>query len=283
MRREWQTVAVLTCGLLARPTVGGGGGGSWVEFQDHTSFRLNPHIPNGDTYGKGDTEEKDYAWGDVDMDGDIDLVVVRKLVGDNSIGKSNRLFLNEDGVLMDRTDQYATNTDEGGQGFNDLTADRDVALVDVNGDGWLDMVTAVAGAYSGGPKTITHPRVYINLKDDGGGNWLGFRYEEARIPQLVLTPNFSAVAYGDLTGDVRPDLYFTDYTNDLEDRLLINNGDGSFTDATSVRFSGNTAFLTSTFAPHAVIADLNGDGRNDIVKSDAQGPYAVKVTYNNGG
>ena len=258
----------------------GAGTTPWVEFVDETPSRLvaDPSL------GAQDTEEKDYAWGDVDNDGDIDLVVVRKVIGSNSGGKRNVLFLNEGGVLVDRTVEYATDADDGGQGFLDLTPDRDVALVDVNVDGWLDIVTAASGAYSGGPKTITHPRVYINKQDDAGGNWLGFRYEEARIPQLVQTPNFAGIGFGDVDGLIvnngPPDLYFTDYRNGLEDRLLINDGCGSFTDETPTRFAGNTTFLTTIFAPHAVIADLNGDGYNDIIKNSALGPYHMKVVYN---
>ncbi len=193
-------VASVAMGLLFAAAPALAGGGLWVDFVDETATRMNPSIPVNDLLGKDDPEEKDYAWGDVDMDGDIDLVVARKLIGSNSTGKVNRLFMNEGGVLIDRTTNFATDATDGGQGFNDITADRDVALIDLNGDGWLDIVTASAGAYSGGPKTITHPRIFINLGNDGGGSWLGFRYEEARIPTLAETPNFCAIAFGDVDG-----------------------------------------------------------------------------------
>ena len=283
MKRACRTVVALTFWCLIG-TQAAFAGTDWVEFQDETAARLNPSIPINDVFGKDDVEEKDYAWGDVDQDGDIDLIVVRKVIGSNSGAKRNRLFMNENGVLVDRTDDYATAATDGGSGFNDLTPDRDVALVDVNLDGWLDIVTASAGAYSGGPKTITHPRIYINLKNDGGGNWLGFRYEEARIPTLVSTPNFCGIGFGDIDGPIAdngpPDLYFTDYSNGLEDRLLINTGTGSFVDETTTRFAGNSAFLGSTFSVHAVMADLNGDGFNDIIKNSALGPYNLKLASN---
>ena len=193
-------VASVPIGLLFAAAPALAGGGLWVEFVNETATRMNPAIPVNDLFGKDDQEEKDYAWGDVDLDGDIDLVVVRKFIGSNSTGKVNRLFMNEGGVLIDRTTDFATDATDGGQGFNDITADRDVVLIDLNGDGWLDIVTASAGAYSGGPKTITHPRVFINLGNDGGGNWQGFRYEEFRIPTLTETPNFCAIAFGDVDG-----------------------------------------------------------------------------------
>ncbi len=283
MKRACRTAAVLAFWCLIGSTAAFAGS-DWVEFQDETAARLNPAIPVNDTFGKHDVEEKDYAWGDVDQDGDIDLIVVRKVPGSNSGAKRNRLFMNENGVLVDRTSLYATAATDGGSGFDDLTPDRDVALVDVDLDGWLDIVTASAGAYSGGPKTITHPRIYINLKNDGGGNWLGFRYEEARFPELEEDPNFCGIGFGDLDSPIAdngaPDLFFTDYSNGLEDRLLINDGTGTFVDETTTRFSGNTTFLTSQFSVHAVFADLNGNGYNDIVKNSALGPYELKLVTN---
>ena len=51
--------------------------GDWVEFADETATRM-PTPLNDPALSSGDLDEKDYAWGDVDQDGDIDLVVVRK-------------------------------------------------------------------------------------------------------------------------------------------------------------------------------------------------------------
>ncbi len=154
------------------------GTSDWVQFTNETATRLvaDPSL------GAADPQEKDYAWGDVDNDGDIDLVVVRKVIGSNSFGKRNVLLLNEvrgpvlplERTLVDRTVEFATDADDGGQGFLDETPDRDVALVDVDQDGWLDIVTAAAGAFTAGlPKTISHPRIYIN-NGEIGGIWQGF-------------------------------------------------------------------------------------------------------------
>ncbi|MEE9129342.1 MAG: VCBS repeat-containing protein [Phycisphaerales bacterium] len=278
MRSVHDTVWVLTSVVIAAPAFAG----DWVQFGNETSDRIVADA----SIGVNDTEEKDYAWGDVDGDGDIDLVVVRKQPFTTPGRRRNVLFLNEgtaeghavDGVLVDRTEQYATAADDGGQGFLDLTNDRDVTVVDVNGDSWLDIITAPAcNGCPGQPKTITHPRVYINLGNDGVGNWLGFLYEERRIPQLPQSPNFCAVAAGDVTGDGAVDLYFVDYESGLEDRLLINNGTGFFTDESAARMT--PAMLSSDFGTHAVIADMNGDGWKDIVKSEDE-PVEV---FNNAG
>ncbi len=136
-------VASVPMGLLFAAAPALAGGGFWVGFVDETATRMNPSIPVNDLLGKDDPEEKDYAWGDVDMDGDIDLVVVRKFPGSNSTGKVNRLFMNEGGVLIDRTSLYATAATDGGNGFDDLTADRDVALIDVDGDGNINILDLI--------------------------------------------------------------------------------------------------------------------------------------------
>ena len=74
----------------------------------------------------------------------------------------------------------------------DPTADRDVALVDFNGDGWLDIVTATT--YGAGlPKTISHPRVY-GTRARAAGVWQGFRYEEALTPRCRSPPTSAASA-----------------------------------------------------------------------------------------
>lgn len=246
-------------------------GSDWIEFANETSTRLvaDPSV------GANDVAEKDYFWGDVDLDGFIDLVCVRKQPFTNGGKRRNVLFMNEGGVLVDRTAEYVTDASDGGQGFLDLTADRDVELVDVDGDGWLDIVTGTTLS-QGFPKTISHPRVYIN-KGSIAGVWQGFFYDEPLFPTLPLAPNFCGLGVGDVTGNGAPDLYFTDYNSTLEDRLLINDGSGGFTDESSARMS-NT-MLNSGFGTSAAIMDMNGNGVNDIVK----GVAGAVGTFNNSG
>mgnify|MGYP002071831272 CR=1 FL=1 len=244
----------------------------WVTFQNATSTRLvaAPGL------GSADPEEKDFAFADLDNDGDIDLIVVRKQPFTNPNGKRNVLFMNEGGVLVDRTMEFATAATDGGNGFLDITNDRDVAIADFDGDGWLDFVTCPA-LNSNLPKTISHPRIYMNRGVDDQGNWLGFRYEEARIPTILpQAPNGCGIAVGDVTGNGRPDIYIVNYLSDVNDRLLINDGSGFFTDQTSQRMT--LTMVQSGFGTAGVILDINGDGVNDIAKSE-NGPF--KTSYNN--
>ncbi len=277
MRRHSSDCMIGFLVLIAAAPAGAGG---LLPFVDETPTRLvaDPLL------GALDLQEKDYAWGDVDGDGDDDLVVARKQPYSTAGRRINVLLLNEAGVLTDRSAEYASAADDGGQGFLDATNDRDVQLVDLTGDGRLDIVTAVACYLNNCPgvsKTLTHPRVYVNLGPDGEGNWLGFRYEEDRIPEFSQAPNFTAVAAGDVTGDGYADLYFTDSFSTLEDRLLINAGlanPGHFGDESLDRLT--LPMMFSNYATNAVIADMNGDLYNDIVKSESGN---VEIFYNAGG
>ncbi len=276
----------------------------WVKFLDETATRLEAEAE----YSTGDEEEKAFAWGDVDQDGDTDLVCVRKEPFTSSGRRVNLLFLNEDtgdgwstdGVLVDRTADYASAADVAGdEGFLTPTNDRDVVLADLDGDGWLDIVTAVTNAATSDEpeKHISHPRIYINLGEDLDGAWLGFEYQADRFPQIYVgtdpeDPCFCSVAAGDLDADGDVDLYFGEYDSqcsplvDVDDRLFLNDGDGYFTDATTDSFSGEVAigagfpFYQSAFGTAAIILDLNDDGTSDILKNTALNvPQYVGAAY----
>jgi hypothetical protein len=298
----------------------------WVTFANETATRMpvGPGLNTAAT-STSDAREKDYAWGDIDQDGDIDLICVRKQPFTSPGRDPNILFMNEgiaeghaiNGVLVDRTAQYASATLEtetwddpqrpGGalpdEGFLTWTNDRDVVLADFDNDGWLDLVTATTIS-DGAPKWIGHPRIYMNLGENKGGDWLGFRYEPDRIPAMVsasgaagLNPRFCSVAAGDVTGDGYPDLYFGDYDSsgaggsgepagiDFNNKFLINQGasnPGFFTDTLTSRISA--AKLVSAFGAASVIADMNNDGAIDIVKQTSlQAPTHVAIHHNNPG
>ncbi|MHC5028371.1 MAG: FG-GAP-like repeat-containing protein, partial [Planctomycetota bacterium] len=280
---RWPALAGIT---LSLSFVTQSGFAQWVDFQEDPSRISAPNSLVSD-----DTEEKDYAWGDVDNDGDIDLIIVRKQPFTSTGKRENVLLMNENGVLTDRTSEYATASDvSGDEGFQTPTNDRDVILVDVDGDGWLDIVTAPT-LTDNQDKHLSHPRVYMNLGESAGA-WQGFRYEDARIPEMHPNagPRFCSVAGADLTedGDGLPDLYFGDYDSggsqifDYNNRLLINNGLGFFSDQTAARLTDEMAL--SAFGAATGMGDINNDGSIDVVKQTSlNAPTHVAVTYNNTG
>jgi hypothetical protein len=120
-----------------------------------------------------------------------------------------------------------------------------------------------AAAFDGGGKSDlltwdpVNQRVYIlRLNRDG----------TFQPPELVPAPTtFTSVSIVDITGNGRPDLSFSGATTGL----LLNNGDGTFSDA-SQAFSGASQVVIS---PHdsPLVADVNGDGTDDVLMVDGHG------------
>ncbi len=237
----------------------------WINFNDETATRLvaDPAV------GAQDVEEKDYAWDDVDHDGDTDLAVARKQPFSSAGGRRNVLLLNDAGVLTDHTAQFIA-------GFLDATNDRDIQLVDVNNDSWPDIVTAAA-CYSCNPAGIADDsRLYLNLgaPDD---IWLGFG---SAVVLIQGGNNLNAVAAGDVNGDGYPDLYFVSAVDSFEDQLLINGGAANPGVFTVENNRMTLQMRDSGFGCSAAIADMNGDAWRDILKVEF---HRTEIFYNTGG
>ena len=237
---------------------------AWVDFADESSSRLNFNII--------DDQEKDMIVGDVDNDGDEDIVIVRKLPFSVNGPRPNLLLMNENGTLVDRTTDFIPT-------FITVADNaRDVLLFDANNNGWQDMI--VANAFG------SLARLYINLGEDANGDWLGYEDQgsngEWYSPQLPTSPQACGVAIGDVDGDGFIDLYFPDYNNNLEARLMMNNGDNTFTDESLTRLS--FAARQQAFGTGAFMADMNGDGFVDIVSNDsvAFGGIGIELAINDG-
>ena len=215
---------------------------NWEDYTDERS-RMK--------FNTNDPDEKDVIAGDLDRDGDTDIVIVRKVEFSNPGARDNLLIMNEGGNLVDRTDDFISNFSGD---------DRDVQLFDSNNDGWLDIVTVTTFGDS--------PRLYLNNGNDSNGNWQGYtEKEDWYAPEFNPGPKFCGVGIGDVNGDNLNDLFFVDYDNGLENRLLINNGDDTYTDETNSRLSFDATEVG--FGTGAFITDFNYDGFNDIVSLES--------------
>ncbi|MCK7595043.1 FG-GAP repeat domain-containing protein [Pseudomarimonas salicorniae] len=146
----------------------------------------------GDTHGIFDL-----AFGDLDGDGDLDLVAARQ--------QRNRVFLN------DGSGQFDTGTPLGVETDQTLS----IALGDVDGDGDLDIV-------AGNPSRLN--RLYRN---DGSAGFPAVG--EALGAEVDAT---SGVALVDIDGDGDLDLLVAN--RGADDRLYLNDGDGLFPTVRSI-------------------------------------------------
>jgi hypothetical protein len=233
-------------GAIAGLALSSAANAQWVTFDTATETNLQLV-----TVTMNDNAEKDVFAADFDKDGWTDVIVVRKLAFSNPGKRQDVLFMNEGGVLVDRTNEYAP-------GFiENFTDSRDVTAHDMNGDDWLDLVI--------GTTFDDPPRLYINLGEDKRGNWLGFADESFRIADIGVNAKpfkMCSVSADDVNMDGFPDIYMTNYEGG-DDLLMINDGTGMFTDETVERL-GNLANVA--FGTKNQIRDMDKDGDNDLIK-----------------
>ncbi|MDG2245505.1 MAG: FG-GAP-like repeat-containing protein [Flavobacteriales bacterium] len=225
----------------------------WLDWSEETDTRLVLT-----SVANSDDEEKDFSQADLNNDGWMDVIVVRKepFSLPNEPAKSDLLLMNENGVLVDRTAMYAP------EFISKISFARDVFIGDFDNDGWEDVI--IANTFE------QNPSYYRNLGNDLGGNWLGLVDESAsRFPSTYdNTILICAVWGGDLTGNGFMDIYFVNYRvngggGTAEDFLLINDGTGVFTEEAASRL-GN--FRNSAFGTAVQIHDFDQDGDNDVLK-----------------
>ena len=149
--------------------------------------------------------------GDFDLDGDLDLFVV-------NYDSKNELFWNDGAgsfTLDDNPDSPLTNA---------VTYSWTVIAADFNGDGYLDIFEVCSTSFSSSmPNHDTTNRLYMS---DGSGGFILSSDPEAMGPDDVETRG--AVAR-DFNNDGIIDLYYVNKFQSDTNKLLINDGSGSFT------------------------------------------------------
>ncbi len=233
-------------------------------FTDATSTRLSA----GPSEGDADISEKDYGLGDFDNDGDVDVISARRIALKINVGQPlpDTLFMNESGVLTDRTAEFAP-------GLLTALRSRDVAVADFNEDGWLDALVVH------GPSTV--PTLLVNLCETDG-MWNGFKKRPDLLPKGFAVDAWS-VSTGDITGDGFDDAFVGVRLGN--DRLLVNLGLDKrgvwlgFADE-SGRLGANA---NTTAVRSSVIVDINGDGDMDLIQGQTCCDGIVRLIPNDGG
>jgi hypothetical protein len=194
----------------------------------------------------------DLAMADVDGDGDLDVVETTEA---GLILEPVRIWNNSNGLgyFIDTYGTPDSRFPPHEQGQNLL------AVGDVNGDGSVDVVTAVANA---------QPLLFLN---DGSGH---FRFpspeDEAGLPDLVDRMSARDMVFADLDNDGDLDLFIASIDVGFaspHDQLLINsNGRGLFVVGNSGPVTGIPLRRNSSGTVGA--GDLDRDGDIDLIVDD---------------
>lgn len=186
------------------------------------------------------------AVGDVNGDGLTDIYI------GGAKGQPGQLYLQSSkGFVKKETPDFKT------YDFDDVTV---AFFFDCDGDGDLDLFTGGGGNFASGNSGNFQNQLFIN---DGKGN---FTLKRGALP--IINANCGAAVPIDYDGDGYPDLFVgsrsvpQNYGVDPHSYILHNDGKGNFTNVTAsvAPELDNIGMVTS-----AAVADVNGDGKNDLI------------------
>ncbi|MGD0591596.1 MAG: FG-GAP-like repeat-containing protein [Bacteroidota bacterium] len=180
------------------------------------------------------------AIGDVDGDGKPDLVVT------NAVSNSVSVFRN---TGTSGTISFAAKVD-----FTTGLMPFGIAIVDVDGDGKLDLVVANYNS-----NTIS---VFRNTSTSGTISF-------ATKVDFTTGLNPSSVAIGDVDGDGKPDLVVANYGSNTVSVFRNTSAIGS------VSFAAKVDFTTGLEPQSVAVGDVDGDGKPDLAVVDSSSTVSV--------
>lgn len=215
--------------------------------------------------------------GDIDNDGDLDILVNALMFDGNELLRNNGqgIFSVANHLLP-----YLREPNPwGGEPLKQTHTSS--ALIDVNGDGWLDMIL---GTWDNSFSS-DYTELYLNDTRGSFATASAITLPPSGVPNEAVL-DIKAV---DLNGDNLPDLVLS-ITNggDFDEfykvpyiQLLVNKGDGIFVDETDARFAQSRSPTDrTTWYKSVEVVDLNRDGYDDLVLDGAHdGP---RVLFNDG-
>lgn len=184
----------------------------------------------------------DAEFGDVDDDGDLDLVMVDWGAGDalSNTGGRTRLY---------RNDGQGTFVDETTVDMPDVLVRMswDMELADLDNDFDLDVLISCKRCTSS-----------LMFRNDGTGH---FTNEPEALPHFTNNYEFEPM---DIDGDGDLDVLTINDGPQVTEHVFVNKGDGTFTDETSTRLTG-TANPANADDNTMVWLDVDNDGDSDVL------------------
>jgi hypothetical protein len=240
--------------VFGAPAVGDVTGDGYPEVvfgsYDHHIYVLDRHGRNvpGSPFYNEDTVWSSPALADVDGDGGVEVFIGtdQSPGGQEDVrGGQVRSLSFKGGTL---TQRWVRNVGE--------VVISSPALGDIDGDGRLEVVFGTGDYW----KTPDSNRVFaINVED--GSDAPGW-------PQATSGHGWSSPALGDLDGDGRLDVAI------MTRGGLLSAWKGNGSRLWVVNPAGGTSLLSWTGTGGPVIADVNGDGRNEVVAASGNGVFA---------
>ncbi len=208
------------------------------DFVEFNRERLMPHMVSA--------EGPALAVGDINNDGLEDVFIG----GAKRI--KNTIFMQRSNGQFERVSSTLLANDS-------IFEDVDASLVDLDNDGYLDLLVASGGNEYSGESEYLSQRIYWN---NGAGEFT----EKLYLEGVSITA--SRVLASDFNGDALPDVFVgaravpKNYGVSPKSHLLINKGNRKFVNVTDEKLP-NKGLLGMVV--DAVSADVSGDEANDII------------------